>query len=563
MSSDPGAIPLVRPPTLRHDETRGATRLELFFDLAYVLAVAALAANLVTDVDWGGVGEFASLLVLIWLSWVQFTLYNNRFDTDDLVLRLGKFAAMAAVLGCAASMSEATGSLSTPFAVSYLAGRTVLLSCMRGRGVTSTRLGQPSGSTLPPRPWSSSSGRSPSRRRLRCASCCGGSGRWSTSWPRSWRPIGRRRLHCISSIFRNASDCWSSWSSARSPPPWWPGSTTRTGTRRPSLIAGTAFLVAVAAWWAYFDVSEAVSANALRRAEEAAEREEAEAGAQGDEVEKVDERHDLFIYGHLPVTQSRRATGHAEERGLGVRAAEVQPRIDRRVPDRDEHVRYHAGALHRHAGQCYLPFGNQYAVRCAVRVVPQRQVQRRRSSRRRCVAVFEPTDGWRPGWTGHRWLRVSGPNASASRLQWSRSRQRSPTPPPLSPPNKLKQLSRTRRLAAHLATQSTCEHRNGTRENPFKSVSSDGYATKRRWNTHANNVIGTWSQVFSNNQIAEFHLGYNGFAWSNNPVPKLVGVPEYVFQASQSARGITIRRRSGRTRSSPGTTSPGTRINTA
>jgi len=123
MSSDPGAIPLVRPPTLRHDETRGATRLELFFDLAYVLAVAALAANLVTDVDWGGVGEFAFLLVLIWLSWVQFTLYNNRFDTDDLVLRLGKFAAMAAVLGCAASMSEATGSLSTPFAVSYLAGR--------------------------------------------------------------------------------------------------------------------------------------------------------------------------------------------------------------------------------------------------------------------------------------------------------------------------------------------------------------------------------------------------------------------------------------------------------
>ena len=67
MSSNPGAIPLVRPPTLRHDETRGATRLELFFDLAYVLAVAALAANLVTDVDWGGVGEFAFLLVLIWL----------------------------------------------------------------------------------------------------------------------------------------------------------------------------------------------------------------------------------------------------------------------------------------------------------------------------------------------------------------------------------------------------------------------------------------------------------------------------------------------------------------
>ena len=127
MSSDPGAMPLVRPPALRHDETRGATRLELFFDLAYVLAVAALAANLVVDADWGGVGEFAFLLVLVWLSWVQFTLYNNRFDTDDILLRFAKFAAMAAVLGCAASMGEATGSLSTPFAVSYLAGRVVLV----------------------------------------------------------------------------------------------------------------------------------------------------------------------------------------------------------------------------------------------------------------------------------------------------------------------------------------------------------------------------------------------------------------------------------------------------
>ncbi len=109
MSSDPRAVPLVRPPALRSDETRGATRLELFFDLAYVLAVAALAANLVVDADWGGVGEFAFLLVLVWLSWVQFTLYNNRFDTDDILLRFGKFAAMAAVLGCAASMGEATG----------------------------------------------------------------------------------------------------------------------------------------------------------------------------------------------------------------------------------------------------------------------------------------------------------------------------------------------------------------------------------------------------------------------------------------------------------------------
>ena len=309
MSSNPGAVPLVRPPTLRQDETRGATRLELFFDLAYVLAVAALAANLVTDVDWGGVGEFAFLLVLIWLSWVQFTLYNNRFDTDDLVLRLGKFAAMAAVLGCAASMSEATGSLSTPFAVSYLAGRTVLL-------------------LLYARAW-----RHVHEARATIGVYLAASSVVVVLWAVSLATPAPLRfvLWGLGALVDIVAPIVATHRSATAPlhlehlperfgllvilvlgevaaavvaglhdTNWDPTS---------SLIAGTAFLVAVAAWWAYFDVSEAVSANALRRAEEAAEREEAEAGAEGDEVEKVDERHDLFIYGHLPVTGGLLAAG--------------------------------------------------------------------------------------------------------------------------------------------------------------------------------------------------------------------------------------------------------------
>jgi low temperature requirement protein LtrA len=65
----------------------------------------------------------------------------------------------------------------------------------------------------------------------------------------------------------------------------------------------------VAAWWAYFDVSEEVSANALRDAQEDAEQEEADSGADDDEVAKVDQRHDLFVYGHLPVTAGLLAAG--------------------------------------------------------------------------------------------------------------------------------------------------------------------------------------------------------------------------------------------------------------
>src|SRR5215213_8811040 len=99
--------PLFQPPKLRTRETRAASRLELFFDLAYVLCVAQIASSFLTDLDRDGVLEFVGLFAVVWLSWVQFTLHNNRFDTDDLILRFAKLAAMLAILGAAASMSDA------------------------------------------------------------------------------------------------------------------------------------------------------------------------------------------------------------------------------------------------------------------------------------------------------------------------------------------------------------------------------------------------------------------------------------------------------------------------
>src|SRR5690242_10112092 len=100
--------PLVRPPKLLTDVDRTATRLELFFDLAYVLVIAELAATLAKDVTAEGVAVFAGLFAVAWWSWVTTTLYANRFDTNDVVYRLGKLAAAAAVIGMAASAPEAT-----------------------------------------------------------------------------------------------------------------------------------------------------------------------------------------------------------------------------------------------------------------------------------------------------------------------------------------------------------------------------------------------------------------------------------------------------------------------
>jgi low temperature requirement protein LtrA len=100
---------VVRPPELNTDDERSASRLELFFDLAFVLVVAELAVALRKDITLHGELLFAGIFTIVWWSWVSFTLYANRFDHDDVVYRLYKLAGMAAVIGLAASATEATG----------------------------------------------------------------------------------------------------------------------------------------------------------------------------------------------------------------------------------------------------------------------------------------------------------------------------------------------------------------------------------------------------------------------------------------------------------------------
>jgi low temperature requirement protein LtrA len=123
---------LVRPPRLQHSETdtakqRTASWLELFFDLAFVLVVAELAAGLRNDLTLQGILVFAGLFTSVWWAWAGFTFYANRFDTDDVVYRLAKLTAMLAVAGLAASASEATESLAAQFALCQAALRIVLV----------------------------------------------------------------------------------------------------------------------------------------------------------------------------------------------------------------------------------------------------------------------------------------------------------------------------------------------------------------------------------------------------------------------------------------------------
>ena len=284
--------PGIRPPTLRTGEDATASRLELFFDLAYVLVVLELANAFYKDLSWRGFLVFVALYVAMWFSWVGFTLYANRFDTDDVVYRIAKLAATASIAGCAASASGATGEFSTAFALSFLAGRVILL-------------------LLHLRAW-----RHVPEARPTIAVYLGFTAASTVLWAVSPAFDGWVR--------------WGIWAAAVAMDALGPVMATRREDRAPLhmehlperfglfiiLVLGEAvggaaigvhdakwagpavavglagFVVAASMWWNYFDVTAGHSEEELHESDD-------DDGAEG---AVADERHDLFVYGHLPLS---------------------------------------------------------------------------------------------------------------------------------------------------------------------------------------------------------------------------------------------------------------------
>jgi low temperature requirement protein LtrA len=291
---------LIRPPALRTGESATASRLELFFDLAYVLVVIELADTFIADPTWHGTATFAGLFVALWFSWVGFTLYANRFDTDDVVFRVAKLTATLAIAGCAAAASGATTSFSTPFVLSFLVGRAVLLllhvrawrHVPDARSTISVYLGATAVSAVL---WATSL-------------AVGGSARWwlwaaavavdaagpvVATWREDNAPLHREHLPERFGLFiilvlgEAVGGAATGVHDAK-----WAGSAVIVG------IVG--FVIAAALWWNYFDVTAAHSEEELQGEDDG-----------GDEPEgaEADERHDLFVYGHLPLSLGVVMTG--------------------------------------------------------------------------------------------------------------------------------------------------------------------------------------------------------------------------------------------------------------
>jgi low temperature requirement protein LtrA len=120
----------LRPPQLRTLDDQGerhATWLELFFDLVFVISIAELVHTLE---DYRTLADFlgtAGLFVAVWWAWVGYTVYADRFDTDDLLHRVLVLAGMLAVIAMALSVHDALHGGSARFALTFVAVRGIVL----------------------------------------------------------------------------------------------------------------------------------------------------------------------------------------------------------------------------------------------------------------------------------------------------------------------------------------------------------------------------------------------------------------------------------------------------
>jgi low temperature requirement protein LtrA len=111
------------------ERERHASWLELFFDLVFVLAVAQVAHVLNEHSDFAGTIKFLALFVPVWWSWVGFTFYADRFETNEAIYRILTFAAILAVAALAVNLENAFSAAGdAPFVFCYVFVRVVLIA---------------------------------------------------------------------------------------------------------------------------------------------------------------------------------------------------------------------------------------------------------------------------------------------------------------------------------------------------------------------------------------------------------------------------------------------------
>jgi low temperature requirement protein LtrA len=107
----------------RHGEPvigRTVSYIELFYDLVYVVLVGQAAHALAEHPGWSAAAIFAAVFGLIWIAWVNGTLYHELHGREDGRSRLYIFAQMCVLAVLAVFTGSAGGDGGTPFALTYV-----------------------------------------------------------------------------------------------------------------------------------------------------------------------------------------------------------------------------------------------------------------------------------------------------------------------------------------------------------------------------------------------------------------------------------------------------------
>ncbi|MGC2240926.1 MAG: low temperature requirement protein A, partial [Acidimicrobiia bacterium] len=111
-------------PPRRHGEVieeRTVSFLELFYDLVYVVVVGRAARSLAENIDWRGVFDFAVVFGLIWVAWLNGTLYYDLHGREDGRTRVFVFLQMLLLVLLAVYTADAAGADGRGFAIVYIA----------------------------------------------------------------------------------------------------------------------------------------------------------------------------------------------------------------------------------------------------------------------------------------------------------------------------------------------------------------------------------------------------------------------------------------------------------
>lgn len=101
-------------------EDRTVSFLELFYDLVYVVVIGRAAHHLAEHVSWQGVYEFAVVFGLIWIAWLNGTLYYELHGREDGRTRVFVFIQMLLLVLLAVYTGDAAGVDGQGFAIVYV-----------------------------------------------------------------------------------------------------------------------------------------------------------------------------------------------------------------------------------------------------------------------------------------------------------------------------------------------------------------------------------------------------------------------------------------------------------